>query len=188
MTLIGIDPGSSGGIAWTDSDGEFHAVKMPETVGDLVDTLRTLRVEGCHTAWCEKVASSPQMGVCSAFSFGRGVGNIEAACQALGIRLELVSPSKWQSEMGCLQNSGSRAIDDASKKKDKNVTKNKAQQLHPTVKVTHAIADALLICEYGHRQAFAPQQVESPQKQKKTNSSSTGGSGNRKRKDVVCLQ
>ena len=31
---------------------------------------------------------------------------------------------------------------------DKNVTKNRAQQLWPTIKVTHAIADALLLGEY----------------------------------------
>jgi crossover junction endodeoxyribonuclease RuvC len=140
MSLIGIDPGSSGGIAWTDSDGEFHAVKMPETVGDLVDTLRTLRVEGCHTAWCEKVHAMPGQGVTSMFTFGRGLGNIEAACQALGIRLEWVTPQKWQLALGC-RTAG-----------DKNVSKNKAQELFPATKVTHAIADSLLICEYGHRQ------------------------------------
>jgi hypothetical protein len=36
-------------------------------------------------------------------------------------------------------------------KGDKNVTKRRAQQLFPQLKVTHAIADALLIAEYGRR-------------------------------------
>jgi hypothetical protein len=36
-------------------------------------------------------------------------------------------------------------------KGDKNVTKSRAQELFPEVKVTHAIADALLIAEYGRR-------------------------------------
>ncbi len=34
---------------------------------------------------------------------------------------------------------------------DKNVTKRKAQELFPEIKVTHAIADALLIGEYARR-------------------------------------
>jgi hypothetical protein len=34
---------------------------------------------------------------------------------------------------------------------NKNVTKTRAAQLFPGVKMTHAIADALLIAEYGRR-------------------------------------
>jgi len=36
-------------------------------------------------------------------------------------------------------------------KGDKNVSKRKAQELFPSMKVTHASADALLIAEYGRR-------------------------------------
>ena len=36
-------------------------------------------------------------------------------------------------------------------KGDKNVTKSRAQELFPELKITHAIADALLIAEYGRR-------------------------------------
>jgi hypothetical protein len=34
-------------------------------------------------------------------------------------------------------------------KGNKNITKQKAQELFPGIKVTHAIADALLIATYG---------------------------------------
>jgi hypothetical protein len=37
-------------------------------------------------------------------------------------------------------------------KGDKNVSKRRAQELFPQLKVTHATADALLIAEYGRRQ------------------------------------
>lgn len=141
MSLIGIDPGKGGGIAWWDEDSQaWEAVKMPDTVGDLVDLLRTLAChDGIRTAYVERVHSSPQMGVVSAFTFGRGLGNIEAACQALGIALHWVAPAVWQKEMGCRTGG------------DKNVSKRRAQELFPTLKVTHATADSLLIAEYGRR-------------------------------------
>jgi len=34
---------------------------------------------------------------------------------------------------------------------DKNVSKRRAQELFPEIKITHAIADALLIAEYARR-------------------------------------
>jgi hypothetical protein len=136
--LLGIDPGKSGGIAGM-GEGQVLAVKMPETVGDLVDALRELAVRGFTIAYVERVSTSPQMGVVSAGTFMRGLGQIEAACQALGIRLEWVSPAVWQRSLGCLS------------KGDKNVTKRKAQELFPTMRITHANADALLICEYARR-------------------------------------
>lgn len=136
--LLGIDPGKSGGISGM-GEGQVLALKMPETVGDLVDTLRELAVRGFTIAYVERVSTSPQMGVVSAGTFMRGLGQIEAACQALGIRLEWVSPAVWQRSLGCLS------------KGDKNVTKRKAQELFPTMRITHANADALLICEYARR-------------------------------------
>lgn len=139
MNIIGIDPGKSGGIAAL-MEITFTAEKMPETVGDLVDHLRALAVAGCKVAYVEKVATSPQMGVVSAGTFMRGLGNIEAACYSVGIRLEWITPQKWQKALGCLTRG------------DKNVSKRKAQELFPTVTITHALADALLIAEYGRRQ------------------------------------
>lgn len=140
--ILGIDPGKAGGIACIDDYGSAEAVGMPETVGDLVDHLRGLSANfgGTVVAYVERVHSSPQMGVVSSFTFGRGVGNLEAACQALGIRIEWIAPGVWQRAMSCLT------------KGDKNITKRRAQELFPALKITHKIADALLIAEYGRRQ------------------------------------
>lgn len=138
--VIGIDPGKAGGVAGLFQDGGTAAMKMPATVGDLVDLLREMAVAGLSVAYLERVHSSPQMGVVSAFTFGRGLGNIEAACQAVGIRLEWVAPGVWQRTLSCMS------------KGDKNVTKRRAQELFPTLHITHAIADALLIAEYGRRE------------------------------------
>lgn len=138
---IGIDPGLSGGIAVIADGVQPWAVKMPDTLRDAWDTIRALH------AWCdketialiEKVSSSPQMGVKSAFTFGNGYGHLEMALTAAGIPWDYVRPQAWQKAIGCMS------------KGDKNVTKAKAQQLFPSMKVTHAIADALLIAEYNRR-------------------------------------
>ena len=143
MTIIGIDPGTNGGIAWI-TDGRACAEKMPDTLQDLWELIMSIRIDSEKNgsaifANIEFVSSSPQMGVVSSFSFGRGYGNLEMALTAAGIPFERVRPQVWQKAMGCLT------------KGDKNITKRKAQELFPSIKITHAIADSLLIAEYGRR-------------------------------------
>ncbi len=136
--FIGIDPGVSGGIAVVHSSGIVeHAGKMPETERDVLDLLHA-HSASAH-AVLEFVRSSPQMGVVSAFTFGRGYGGLRMALLANGISFDEVTPGKWQAAMQC------------KTKGDKNVSKARAQTLFPGVKVTHAIADALLLAEYARR-------------------------------------
>jgi len=146
MTAIGIDPGKSGGIAWI-TDGKPCVEKMPGSLRDLWDLICDITnhprstVDGRkYKAYIEQVHSSPQMGVKSAFTFGNGFGHLEMALTAAGIPFERVRPQKWQQVMGCLT------------KGDKNVSKRRAQELFPSMKVTHATADALLIAAYGAKQ------------------------------------
>lgn len=139
MTVIGIDPGVNGAIAWI-TDGKPCVEKMPDTLQDLWELIRDISSEGkCH-AYLEQVHSSPQMGVVSAFTFGNGFGHLEMALTAAGIPFTRVRPQVWQKELGCLT------------KGDKNISKRKAQELFPSMKVTHATADSLLIATYGTRQ------------------------------------
>ena len=142
MTTIGIDPGKSGGIAWIQ-DGKACVEKMPDTLQDLWQLIQSIIFDQGHTecrAYIEQVHSSPQMGVKSAFTFGNGFGHLEMALTAAGIPFERVRPQKWQQVMGCLT------------KGDKNVSKRRAQELFPSMKVTHSTADALLIAAYGAKQ------------------------------------
>ena len=94
---------------------------------------------GLTKAYIEKVGATPQMGVVSAFTFGRSYGWLLGVLDALRIPYEFVTPQKWQKAMGCLTGG------------DKNVSKAAAQRLWPSLKITHANADALLIAEYGRR-------------------------------------
>lgn len=138
MLIVGIDPGASGAIVV--HDGEFlpEFVKLSGTEGDVCGFLRGFYA-GRMFAYIERVHSMPGQGVSSSFKFGQSYGFLRGILTGFGIPFEEVTPQKWQKAMGCMS------------KGDKNVTKSKAQQLFPNVKVTHAIADALLIAEYGRR-------------------------------------
>jgi len=144
---IGVDPGANGAIAWIDERGKACVEKMPDTLQDLWDLMcditnfpRSVLDGRKYKAYIEQVSSSPQMGVVSAFSFGRGYGNLEMALTAAGIPFERVRPQVWQKALGCMT------------KGDKNVSKRRAQELFPDRKITHATADALLIAHYGTKQ------------------------------------
>lgn len=141
--FIGIDPGLSGGIAVIFSDGSAPVVhKMPETERDVWDCINEW--SGCNYATpraaIEAVHAMPKQGVTSTFTFGKGYGALRMALTAAAIPFRDVTPRTWQKELGCLTGG------------DKNVSKAKAQQLFPSIKITHAIADALLIAEWLRRQ------------------------------------
>lgn len=144
MMYVGIDPGGSGGVAaLSEGGGVLFVEKMPATDRDLLDLFRDLArlegIEGGARGVIEKVGVMPKQGIVSAFTFGRNVGALHLALAAAEVPFDEVLPAKWQLVMGCRSRG------------DKNVTKRRAQQLFPHEKVTHAIADALLIAEYCRR-------------------------------------
>ena len=117
-------------------DGEPRVAKIPATLHDLQIMLETM-LSGADHIFIEKVHAMPKQGVSSTFTFGRGYGQLEMACAWAKIPVTRVTPATWQRSLGCLS------------KGDKNVTKARAQELYPQIKMTHAIADALLIATYG---------------------------------------
>ena len=147
--FIGVDPGKSGSIAFIDNNtGKAWSFKLSDTDKDIVDGMRdalSTQDNGAADAFAilEKVHSSPQMGVKSAFTFGQSFGKLEMILSCFDIRFEYVSPSKWQGDMKCRT------------KGDKNITKAAAQRLFPDLKIIHANADALLLAEYALRKAKA---------------------------------
>lgn len=135
MNILGIDPGQKGGIAFV-GENLFVAQKMPDTERDALEAIQLLRGQ---FAYIEAVHSMPKQGVASSFKFGQNYGFLRGCLIALGIPFETVTPQKWQKALGCLSRG------------NKNVTKAKAQELYPSLKITHATADALLIATYGYR-------------------------------------
>ena len=137
---LGIDPGKGGSIAaiWSDGVPATQHCKLDGTEQDIAEYLRGFDLTSAR-AILERVASSPQMGVVSAFSFGRSYGFLRGLLAGFQVPFMEVQPQKWQKAMECMS------------KGNKNVTKSRAQQLWPKLKITHANADALLLAEYGRR-------------------------------------
>lgn len=156
---IGIDPGASGGLASIALDG-VEAIPMPSTERDVWDWLNWFDPKMKPFAVIElvtgHVGGGPICPVCkqprnrspgsSMFKFGRGVGVLTGMMIAAGIPFEEVHPATWQKGLGI-----------KSKKKSetrvqwKNRLKSAAQRLYPSVKVTLATADALLLMTYCQR-------------------------------------
>ena len=136
--ICGIDPGKQGGLAFKKGN-EVKAISFTKlTKPEIAYSLKSIMPD---KVYLEKVHSMPKQGVTSVFKFGEGFGHLKGVLDALCIPYELVSPIKWQTKLSCRTGG------------DKNISKEKAQQLFPQVpKITHAVADALLIMEYGFRQ------------------------------------
>jgi hypothetical protein len=150
LIFIGIDNGSSGGIAALREDGTVYRVDpMPPTDVEILHLFETLMAEERAVAVLEHAQAFPKMGVCSAFNYGRGYGAMQMALHAAGIPFDRVTPRKWQAAIGCLTGG------------DKNVSKRRAQQLFPGITVTHATADALLIAEHCRRRERGIREQES---------------------------
>lgn len=141
MRFIGIDPGKGGAIAVLNEGAVIvEVLKMPDNTLELFEFLKRQASSGRSLrAALEFVRSSPAMGVVSAFTFGRGLGAIEMGLTAAAMPYYEVHPRRWQKALGCLSRG------------DKNVTKARAVELWPAHKVTHAIADALLLAEWCRR-------------------------------------
>lgn len=137
MTILAIDPGTSGGMAAV-CDGTFEAVAF---TGE-AEALNWLRQfpPSATAAWLEEVHSSPQMGVRSAFTFGRNFGFWLGALGALRIPLRLVKPQVWQK--------GIPGLAGRQGPERKAALKAEAARRFPQLRVTHATADALLLADW----------------------------------------
>lgn len=139
-TIIAIDPGANGAIAYTDNDGFAHVEKMPEGMTEIADFLITLKNKSWTSikqplAVVEKVGGyMPGNSGPAAVKFARHCGNIEAILYCLGIPTEEVTPHKWMKSLGIMP-------------KDKAERKRKIKEImartYPALKVTLVNADAL---------------------------------------------
>lgn len=137
MIFLGLDPGLSGAIACIyDGRVEFIKNKVPEK--ELWEWLRDWNHSQAY-ACIERVHAMPKQGVSSTFKFGHSFGILRGFLIASGIPFDEVTPQKWQTELDCRTGG------------NKNVTRERAKEWFPQVKVTHANADAILLAEYCRR-------------------------------------
>lgn len=142
--VLGVDPGVNGGLAVLHSDASIahvRAFKPEMTHVDLVDCLKEgiafMRVLQSRVVYVEKVGYMPTDGGKGANTFGRVDGLIRGGLLMAGYPPRDVMPMTWQAAMGCLTGG------------NKSISKARAQELYPKEKITHAIADAILIARYG---------------------------------------
>ncbi len=153
MLYVGIDPGKAGAVAAirgnkvlatchtsTLVDGkEYRPAAMKEALVKAVEGSLTSNI--CVTI--EKSRAMPGQGVVSMFSFGYGFGLWVGIVTALGWTYQLVGSNTWKRRM--LMDLG----------KDKGASIIAAERLFPTwvagKKKDEAIAEALLLAEYGRR-------------------------------------
>lgn len=143
MRFIGIDPGKSGGIAVLNERGDaIDTIRMPDTPTGILAFLRTRTYSASgeeSRAALEYVRSRPDQASPGMWTFARNYGHCEMALTAAGVPYYDVHPLRWQKLMECRTHG------------DKNISKARAVELWPGTKITHAIADALLIAEWCRR-------------------------------------
>jgi hypothetical protein len=150
VNILAIDPGKSGGLVWGDgTPTNTQASAMPDTPHDIWSA-----IEGIHAkqpldaVFMEEVggyvggAGSPGSAM---FEFGRNFGRLEGVVAALGVRLVMIRPARWQKAVSA----GTRG--DRTKAEWKRHLKGIAQNLFPAHKITLDTSDAFLLYYAAHK-------------------------------------
>lgn len=142
MTILGIDPGITGGVAFLYPNiNEVAAYDIPNVDGEVdVDTLfKLIGQQDPSVGVIERVGAMPKQGVSSTFRFGQAAGALAATIVCARVPLFRVAPAKWKRHFGLSA--------------DKEEARAKAIQLWPgadcfTRKKDHGRAEAALIALY----------------------------------------
>ena len=111
MLILGIDPGSSGGLAIVESKTNslpkiIWASKMPivniysKKIIDVMKVSSILKEYVIDVTIIEKVHAMPRQGVTSSFQFGRSFGGIEALSYIYTKRVDYIAPAVWKKYLG----------------------------------------------------------------------------------------
>lgn len=141
---IAIDPGASGGIAYEAEPSIVEAVAMPDTVVDLADVLRALKLKGATTAFLEEIPKFAGPNGSAMIKLGIRYGEVRGVLAAFCFRVVELPPKAWQKTLGL-------GTKQAHGTRWKAHLKERAQALYPHLTVTLKTADALLILEAGKR-------------------------------------
>jgi hypothetical protein len=152
---IGLDPGGNGGIAAVHDDGKvIYSPFKKLTMEELWTTVKNYTTESGFQCFAimELVGGyvSPKQGGgggeqpgARMFNFGVSAGSAEMALVASYVPYKKVGAAEWQRLIGApLRVKGS------PKNAHKNALKEYAQELYPGIKITLAVADALLLATY----------------------------------------
>jgi len=143
-TLVAVDPGASGGLAIRDREGSIILQSMPDTLPALVGLLMIYKAAGSEL-WIEEVPKFTGRNIPSSTTavLFQSVGRVEGAAVALGYSLHRVPPKVWQEPLGL---GGRKSVDTQAAWKRK--LRGKAEELYPSLDITLATADAVLVLHY----------------------------------------
>ena len=99
MTVLGIDPGLKGALAWVSRSGELLAIEdMPLVDNEVNAKLLASLIGGTgrECAVVERQQSMPKQGVSSSFKTGVSYGTLLGVLAALDVPTFIVSSSVWK--------------------------------------------------------------------------------------------
>ncbi len=111
MLVLGIDPGSTGGLAIIERNFNtlpkiILALRMPTVIiygKKIIDTKNIaseLQNHSIDVSIIEKVHAMPRQGVTSSFQFGRNFGGLETLSYLYSKRVDYVAPAVWKKYLG----------------------------------------------------------------------------------------
>lgn len=136
MTILAIDPGAGGGLAWVGYDLTVQCQPMPDGMTAQADLIRAIKLATPETEVVLEKTGTYQPGNSgpSAAKFARHCGHLEAICYCIGIPTEQVAPGVWQKALGALPK---------EKPERKRAIKELMARRYPRLEVTLKTADAL---------------------------------------------
>lgn len=151
--VVGIDPGSNGGIVTWRPNHNITAIKMPKDINELKDYLLYLKSIYSPIVFLEKLSVRPDDVTLGADGVNMGklyriqkmLANFEqlkAIITVAEIPYVLIAPISWQQKLRI-------RIKNEDKKDRKKRYKDIAQSLYPEIKQTMYSCDATLIMHFG---------------------------------------
>lgn len=143
--VLAADPGKSGGLVWSDADGNLQTAKMPDTEGGVCDLLRSAVASGVNEAVLELIPRYVGHAIpsSSAAVLFENYGFLKGALAAMGVRTILYTPQTWQKPLGLGTVAGSGGRGPWKKK-----LLGEAQRRFPHLHLTLSTCDAALIYDY----------------------------------------
>lgn len=105
-TVLAIDPGFTGALAFLDESRNLRVVDMPilqyssKTEIDAIALVALLKHRSIDLCVIEDVHAMPHDGVASAFRFGFGTGILHGIVYSRNIPIVRIRPSVWKPAMG----------------------------------------------------------------------------------------
>lgn len=153
--VIGVDPGSAGGLAVFVPGMNVKTLKMPKDISDLRDFIGYYAENYKPIVFLEKLSVRPddiaiqgdKANMGKLFRIQKMMANFEhlkAIIETTGVPYVMVHPLSWQTKLK-LRIRGAHEEKDARKKRYKEA----AGQLYPGVNITLWNADAILLMHFG---------------------------------------